>query len=279
MRNRIQLITLAALLSGLTFMTLSLNLVLPWFNIVFPVILPIIMSYAFYRLHAFGYLLYGLSIIVLSLILGSLGFGSLLSYILHSLILGGFLGWMLQLRLGWLDILIIFPWIHMGVTYGSMILLDALFELNLDGLLNLIFPQTYGKILGLYAISLFTSVIIVWFLVEDRHRLKLSFHPTLLPRNSRKFVLWIFQIILIISSLWMIELAMVLFGPLLWLTIYFISFQLRFETKTMVIGLISVLLIFISLVGLSTFWPTVSFWLFIPTFITPFIHSTSFTLD
>ncbi len=279
MRNRIQIITLTALFSALTFVVLSLTFVLPWFNITFPILLPMLMSYVYYRLKNIGYLIYGTTLLLLALIISTLGFETLVFYILPSFVLGGVLGFMLQMRFGWLDILFIFPWIHMGTTYASIMVMDTIFELNLEAFLNLLLPTSSTRILGLYAISLLTTTLMVWFLVEDHQRLRISLVNTNLPIQYRMGVFWVLQIFLIVLSLLNADLAALLFGPLLWMSIYLLIRDRSLETLSLVLGLVYVLFMAISLVGLVTLWPNLAVGLFIPAFLAPLIKQKSFNLD
>jgi hypothetical protein len=278
-RDRIQIITLTALLSALTLVTLSLTLVLPWFNITFPLLLPILMSYVFYRLKLIGYLLYGMTLFFLAIIISVLGFETLIFYIIPSFVLGGILGFMLYKRFGWLDILFIFPWIHMATTFGSMIVLDTIFGLNLERFLDLLLITSTSKILGLYALSLLTTTLIIWFLVEDHQRLSLPLVHTMLPIQYRTTVFWILHISLVFLSVLFVELAALMFGPLLWMSIYLLSYYRQFQTSTLVLGLVYVLILLMSMVGLVTLWPALPVWLFIPTFLVPLIKQKSFNLD
>jgi|694.fasta_scaffold14962_7 hypothetical protein len=277
--NRILLITQSALLSGLTIAIVSLSLLLPWFYFLFPVLLPLIMGFTFYQLKGLGYFFYACTVTFISFLFLSAGFESILFYVIPSLFVGGALGIMLHLHFGLIDMIMLLTWFQMAVNYLSLVALNAIFDVDLITIIEAILPSLSLQILAFYLMSLLTSTLLVWMIVEDQHRFHIRFAITRLPAKQFRLMLGLGVIAMIIMSLFGFDGATLLFGPLLWIAIFMMSQTLSF--KTSVLGFLfayflgSILL----LIGLATAFPEFQSWIFIPVFFLPFMKVKTLNTD
>ncbi len=277
--NRILLITQSAFLSGITIAIVSLSLFLPWFYFLFPVLLPLIMGFTFYHLKGLGYVIYASTVTFISFLFLSAGFESILFYVIPSLFVGGALGIMLRLHFGFIDMIVLLTWFQMAVNYISLVALHAIFNLDLIAIIESFLPLPSLQILAFFLMSLLTSTLLVWMILEDQHRFNIRFSITRLTPNQLKLCLWIAGIATtIISFLWF-DFTMLLFGPLLWISIFMMIQNLSF--KTSVLGFLfayflgSILL----LIGLATAFPELQSWVFIPLFFLPFMNVKTLNTD